>query len=59
MPKSVKLKRSSTLTPSAYSKQVNLWWENVGFDLFVILKSELSVNTTPDSSPSNMENCQK
>ena len=46
-------------TPSAYSKHVSLWCENVGLERFVTLKSELSVNTTPDSSPSNIENCQK
>ena len=59
MPKSVKLNRSSMFTPSAYSKHVSLWCENVGLERLVTLKSELSVNTKPDSSPSKIENCQK
>ena len=59
MSKSVKLNLESILTPSAYSKQVSLWCENVGFDLFKSLKSTGSVNTVPDSSPSKIENCQK
>ena len=59
MPKSVKLKRSSMFTPSAYSKQVSLWWENVGVDWLFAEKSDESVNTNPLSSPSNSENCQK
>ena len=50
---------SGTFTPSAYSKQLNLWWENVGFDWLFAEKSSLSVYTNPFSSPSNIENCQK
>ena len=46
-------------TPSAYSKQVNLWWENVGFAWLVVEKSESSVYTRPVSRPSKNENCQK
>ena len=59
MSKSVKSNLVSILTPSAYSKQVNLWWENVGTDLLLALKSTGSVNTVPDWSPSKIENCQK
>ena len=60
MSKSVKpLNWSKAFTPSAYSKHVTLWWENVGFDWLLILKSVGSVYTVPDSSPSNIVNCQK
>ena len=60
MSKSVNaLNWSNVLTPSAYSKQVTLWWENVGFERFFSLKSDGSVYTVPDSSPSNNVNCQK
>ena len=60
MSKSVKsLKLSSLVTPSAYSKAVNLWWENVGLDLLLTLKSDGSVYTKPPSSPSKNVNCQK
>ena len=47
------------LTPSAYSKQVSLWWENVGTDLLFTEKSLGSVYTNPVSSPSKKVNCQK
>ena len=60
MSKSVKsLKLSRVFTPSAYSKAVILWWENVGFDWLLALKSDGSVYTKPDSSPSKNVNCQK
>ena len=59
MSRSVKLNLVSMFTPSAYSKQVNLWWENVGVDWLLAEKSDGSVNTSPLSSPSNIENCQK
>ena len=60
MSKSVKsLNCSNLLTPSAYSKQVNLWWENVGLDWLLELKSTGSVYAKPLSSASKKVNCQK
>ena len=60
MSKSVKsLNCSNGFTPSAYSKAVILWWENVGFDWLFALKSDGSVYTRPASSPSKNVNCQK
>ena len=60
MSKSVNpLNWSKVLTPSAYSKHVTLWCENVGFDWLLILKSVGSVNTVPASLPSKIVNCQK
>ena len=48
MSKSVnELNWSSVLTPSAYSKAVILWWENVGYDWLFALKSDGSVYTNP------------
>ena len=59
MSKSVNpLNWSNVLTPSAYSKQVNLWCENVGLDWLLTLKSVGSVYTVPDSLPSKIVNCQ-
>ena len=44
MSKSVKsLNCGNFVTPSAYSKQVILWWENVGFDWLLVVKSVGSV----------------
>ena len=60
MSKSVNaLNWSKVLIPSAYSKQVTLWCENVGFDWLFVLKSVGSVYTVPDSLPSKIVNCQK
>ena len=60
MSKSVKsLNWFNVFTPSAYSNAVILWWENVGFDWLLALKSDGSVYTKPDSSPSKNVNCQK
>ena len=59
MSKSVnELNWSSVLTPSAYSNAVILWWENVGFDWLLALKSDGSVYTRHASSPSKNVNCQ-
>ena len=44
MSKSVRsLNWGNVVTPSAYSKQVILWWENVGLDWLLLLKSTGSV----------------
>ena len=47
------------LTPSQYSKQVNLWWLNLGVELNSGLKFLGFVYTNALSSPSNSDNCQK
>ena len=48
------------LTPSAYSKHVSLWWENVGVATsFAFVKLLLFVYTVVLVSPSKKENCQK
>ena len=44
MSKSVRsLNCGNVVTPSAYSKHVILWWENVGLDWLLVLKSTGSV----------------
>ena len=57
--KSVRLVTTSLLTPSAYSKQVNLWCEKDGLTKFAGSKFELLTYTFSVNLPSNNENCQK